>query len=116
MCFAWFKFNELQKNAKKYLAKKCDFLIKKGYQEKYWSRNAEEEVTFVKDEITIVFNIENDFVYCYFKNGQNDYTNLKKLVGCFVDGFDNWSGIEKVDYLAALVEKYLDKIENKKDI
>lgn len=112
MCFAWFKFNELQKNAKKYLAKKCNFLIKKGYQEKYWSRNAEEEVTFVKDEIAIVFNVENDFVYCYFKNGQNDYTNLKKLVGGFEKRFDDWSGIEKVDYLAALVEKCLDKIKN----
>ena len=83
MCFAWFKFNELQKNAKKYLAKKRDFLITTGCQEKYWSGNAEEEVTFVKDEIAIVFNVENDFVYYYFKNGQNDYIDLKKLVGAF---------------------------------
>jgi len=77
---------------------------------KYVSRKVLEQKrrrrsAFVKDEIAIVFNIENDYVYCRFKNGQNDYTDLKKLVGGFVNGFDNWSGIEKVDYLAALVEK-----------
>ncbi len=118
MCFAWFKMNNFERNPKKYIERKCDFLFSRGYSMKIFQRNAEYNFDFFikgKDNNNcnhIYFFYENDYVDCFFLNiNNNEMMNIRSLNISFPSSFDSLTNMEKMDFFIDCVKKNIELID-----
>jgi hypothetical protein len=113
--------DEFNRNHKRYVLNKCNFLIQRGYKFKYSQISWEEAFIFTKKDISIIFyyecgdNIDAGYEVQYA--GQ-DYIyedkqrfSVSSLVNDFNPNFNNLLSKNKIDYLISIVNDNLEKIE-----
>ena len=117
MCLHLFKKrNAFEKNAKKYVKDKFEFLTSAGYKYKYYFLNGEEEHTFCNDKISIqIYYVTSTFAFdISVYDSKFPYSkgkNIKEIIQVSEEKLKLFSPIETIDYYSELLKQNLDKIE-----
>lgn len=123
MCFAYFRMNKYEKNDKKYIKEKCEFLLSRGYSMDFLRRNSERCFFFyVKDKKgketnnSICLYEENAWVSCSYSNITTPRADIKTLNIDLPEQFDSFTDMEKIDFYINVVKNNIKIIDDREKI